>query len=611
MGAFQQIESGGDPTQQTGKYKGLYQLDNDEYARYGGRPGMIFDPAENTRIAHMKIADEGTQLAQKLGRPITDSEAYLAHQQGVGGAFAHLSNPDQPAWMSMASTGEGRARGTGWARQAIWGNIPDQYKAQFGNVDNVSSGQFTNMWNNRFARAMGNPVTAINTAAGIKPRGGNPALAMADTEDNDTEQPAQPIMGQPPGALSPGQWKQLLAADKPDRMSTMGSMMAQAGAALAGIANPTQGYVLSGLAKQLTEAGNNNYKYMMGADGTMYRTNNLGGIEAIGTNSAKGKHFTPFKYKDKDGFERAGVVDQQGQFHEFGGDGNGAPAGPQIGGDPNLTGQDRFNSMSKADQDMATAFNEGRAPLITQQSLKNNPKLAAQFAGAQAAFPGLDLNTASARRTFLSDRAKNTPSSLGGSLEIANTAMDQLDNLTDLYGQMRNVGVNDTIAPYFKAQSAEGQNAIYNSIHSDQKRPMVDQIKTLAKNSSADINKLQVAGPGSERERSDIEEGLNAPNSAPEVQAGKLMGHIKSLEATINARMDHERTNLGDEFVKNDPVFKRYTEKLDALKAKVSKLYSGDTSFVPEGNGITMTPRGAAPAAPFGSWDEAQKAGWK
>jgi hypothetical protein len=166
--AIAQIESGGDPNAVTGSYKGLYQLSEPEFQRYGGQ-GSIFDPAENSRIAALKIADEGNQLAKALGRPVTDAEVYLAHQQGVGGATAHLSNPDQPAWKSMAGTGEGRQKGDDWARRAIWGNIPDQYKAQFGSVDNVTSGQFADMWRQRYGRASGQPMTQTASAAPTSP----------------------------------------------------------------------------------------------------------------------------------------------------------------------------------------------------------------------------------------------------------------------------------------------------------------------------------------------------------------------------------------------------------------------------------------------------------
>lgn len=178
MNAFRQIESGGDPNAQTGSYKGLYQLSEPEFSRYGGQ-GSIFDPAENTRIAKLKIADEANQLSQALGRPVTDAEVYLAHQQGVGGATAHLNNPDSPAWQSMAQTGEGRQKGEDWAKRAIWGNVPDQYKKQFGGVDNITSGQFASMWRDRYGRAAGQPATQPAPATPAAPASGLLAQSSA------------------------------------------------------------------------------------------------------------------------------------------------------------------------------------------------------------------------------------------------------------------------------------------------------------------------------------------------------------------------------------------------------------------------------------------------
>jgi hypothetical protein len=131
----------------------LYQLSDGEFRRYGGR-GSIYDPQENARVAGLKLTDESNQVAAKLGRPLTPAEQYLVHQQGVGGAYQHLMHPDQPAWQSMYNTAEGQQKGIGWARRAIWGNVPDDIKAKFGSVDNITSGQFTNLWANKLASRM-------------------------------------------------------------------------------------------------------------------------------------------------------------------------------------------------------------------------------------------------------------------------------------------------------------------------------------------------------------------------------------------------------------------------------------------------------------------------
>jgi Transglycosylase SLT domain len=154
MRAIRQIESGGNQNARTGSYKGLYQLSDSEFSRLGGR-GSIFDPKENERIAALKLQQEANQVAKKLGRDLTPGEIYLVHQQGVGGSYEHLTNPGRPAWQSMHATGEGRNKGEKWSRLAIWGNVPDKDKARYGNVENLTSGEFAKMWSDRIARGGG------------------------------------------------------------------------------------------------------------------------------------------------------------------------------------------------------------------------------------------------------------------------------------------------------------------------------------------------------------------------------------------------------------------------------------------------------------------------
>lgn len=148
MHKIMRIESGGNPNNITGSYKGLFQLSEKEFKRHGGS-GSILDPEQNTMAAANKLAQERLTFKQKYGRDPTLGDLYMIHQQGEGGAAAHAANPDRPAWENMASTAEGRKKGAAWAKKAIWGNIPDSEKAKFGSVENVTSKQFTDMWSHR------------------------------------------------------------------------------------------------------------------------------------------------------------------------------------------------------------------------------------------------------------------------------------------------------------------------------------------------------------------------------------------------------------------------------------------------------------------------------
>ena len=142
MKRIMHIESGGNSSNRTGSYKGLFQLSDREFSNHGGG-NNIYDPEQNTAAASNKLAKEKLAFSQKYGRDPSLKDLYMIHQQGEAGYAAHMKNPDQPAWKSMLSTGEGKQRGEAWAKKAIWGNIPDNLKAKYGSVENVTSRQFT------------------------------------------------------------------------------------------------------------------------------------------------------------------------------------------------------------------------------------------------------------------------------------------------------------------------------------------------------------------------------------------------------------------------------------------------------------------------------------
>lgn len=158
---FAQIESSGNPKARTGSYKGLYQLSDSEFEKYGG--GDIYNADDNARAAAKKISAEAAEFERKYGREPSATDLYLIHQQGKGGYEAHVSNPELPAWMNMHSTGEGRQKGEAWAKQAIWGNIPDDVKEQFGSVEDVTSADFIKLWDRKIHRIGG-------TAGDVSPR---------------------------------------------------------------------------------------------------------------------------------------------------------------------------------------------------------------------------------------------------------------------------------------------------------------------------------------------------------------------------------------------------------------------------------------------------------
>lgn len=161
-----QIESGGNPSATTGSYRGLGQWSPALEKRYGINDTNRDDPAAQAHAWAMEAYENHDPLTRALGHEPTAADYYLAHQQGIGGATAHLSQPNLAAWQNMASTIEGREKGDGWAKQAIWGNMTQEMKNQFpGGVETVTSGDFARMWSQRFNQQ---PIQA----AGIMPGNG-------------------------------------------------------------------------------------------------------------------------------------------------------------------------------------------------------------------------------------------------------------------------------------------------------------------------------------------------------------------------------------------------------------------------------------------------------
>lgn len=189
------IESGGNPQNITGSYKGLFQLSEKEFKAHGGS-GDILDPEQNTMAAANKLAKEKLQFQQKYGREATLKDLYMIHQQGEGGFAAHMANPDQPAWKSMLSTGEGRQKGEAWAKAAIWGNVPDKDKAKFGSVDNITSKQFTDLWGSRVEGTSFEAYGPFKTAKSKDPQD-QAAVSRATFLGGKEPEPMRPVKEDP------------------------------------------------------------------------------------------------------------------------------------------------------------------------------------------------------------------------------------------------------------------------------------------------------------------------------------------------------------------------------------------------------------------------------
>ena len=145
--AVARIESDFDPKQRTGSYIGLFQLSHYEFDKFGS--GEIISPRDNAVAAAYKFIAEGTMFEWWAHKRPTINDLYLIHQQGWQGAAEHIAHPGRTAWKSMCATDEGREKGEKWCKRAVWGNTLPGIKHIWKSVDNLTSGEFVNMWRQR------------------------------------------------------------------------------------------------------------------------------------------------------------------------------------------------------------------------------------------------------------------------------------------------------------------------------------------------------------------------------------------------------------------------------------------------------------------------------
>jgi predicted GIY-YIG superfamily endonuclease len=147
MMSIAKVESDFDPRVRTGSYKGLFQLSDYEFQKYGD--GSIWDARDNARAAAHMFLVQAEKFRWALGHHPDYAERYMVHQQGIQGAIEHYTHPERVAWQSMCATDEGVLKGEQWCKKCIWGNLLPQWKDAFGNVDKISSKDFVSLWTER------------------------------------------------------------------------------------------------------------------------------------------------------------------------------------------------------------------------------------------------------------------------------------------------------------------------------------------------------------------------------------------------------------------------------------------------------------------------------
>jgi hypothetical protein len=425
-----------------------------------------------------------------------------------------------------------------------------------------------------------NPVAAINAAAGIKPAlAGGPAMAFTGGD------------GEPGGALSannalgPGALQQIMKGEEPNKLNSIGAGLSQIGASLAGISSPSQAASLNAQAAQLRKDGKADYKTLMGPDGTLYRIDDSGNVTAVKTDSSKQKP----SYEVVMGKDDNGNPIPIGRFEKTSGGytpyGSTAPAGPPAGGDPNLTGQDRYNTLTPDEQRQIDAWYKGTGIQPSQYSLRNNPRTQKLIDAAQAVYPDMDFTKYSERQNFAKGMASKSPTSAGGQFISAPTVLDHITNLADDYLKLGNSGGG----PLGYGTSAV--NTVKDLTGGNARKADQTSADNNADTAGKEITSFLTRGHGGVSERQEAHEKLYLPTAAPEVQAAALEAYRKQVADRFYELYEGAKGSMGA----NNPELAKAAEAFEtkdkALQAKIAKLKKGD--FSKDGE----APAAAAPAS--------------
>lgn len=127
------IESKFDPNAANSAYGGLHQISKAQHSKWA-------DPEYNTREA-LKLYKANEAYARKQGITFDVGNAYLFHQQGLGGATALLKNPNLSAAEALKKTSQWKNKDVSWINKNV-------IEANGGRA-NMSATEFANLWRNK------------------------------------------------------------------------------------------------------------------------------------------------------------------------------------------------------------------------------------------------------------------------------------------------------------------------------------------------------------------------------------------------------------------------------------------------------------------------------
>jgi hypothetical protein len=245
-----------------------------------------------------------------------------------------------------------------------------------------------------------------------------------------------------------------------------------------------------------------------------------------------------------------------------------APGVKQI--DSALTGQDYLKQFSPEIQAAVQNYVDGKSMPTgnPRKGFTQTVKMIAQKYGADQG-QSVDDATYSARRTMRNQLSSSAPASLGGQINIGNTAAGHLADLTDRALALDNVDIGfagpshfiNDVRGWSSAQSAK-----------------MEALKGAAQHYGQEITKFYAGSPGGVAERDRFIESVNGAKT-PQELAAILSTEGELMRARLDALGGQIKGVLGEEGLKQYPVLRPDGQAaLAKVEENVSKLKGGQSA---------------------------------
>lgn len=418
------------------------------------------------------------------------------------------------------------------AQDAVFKGQFGSYVGKYGNPQDAASAWFSGRplahnTSTDGSTSVPEYVAAFNKALGVKNPSGTGALSFAKEDDEDEDTPTAALSAA--NTVGPGALQRVMKGGEDDnKLNTIGQGLAGIGASLAGISSPQQAYALSAQAAQMKKDNTSKYKVTVAKDGRIIRVDDSGNVDTIG--------------------------------------GNPAGSAPQLPGDPTKEGAEYFKTLDPVTQNIIQSWHEGTGVAPTSYQMRN-PAVMSQIAAAQKAFPDMDFTKLGERKTFATDYAKTSPTSIGGQSTAALAGMKHMNNIADNYLDLKNGNGGGW------TQAAHMQNAWRDQTDGTGRSALANALNNNGALASGEITKAITGNGGGVHERAERAQRLANSQYAPIEAADVLESERKALSDKHDNFVEKARTAMGQSWVDRHPELEQSYRDEDAkLSDKIAQL---------------------------------------